>query len=433
MLDRSQAPDFQSIQKVVVAQAQSHELKNGIKLHWLHSGEQPVIRLEYIFAAGSWYEPARGVSYFTTKMLNEGTRQHTSGEISEYIDQFGSFLELGQNAERITLTVYTITRHLPKLLPLVHELLTESVFPEKELDNLKTITLQNLQVNLQKTSFLAQHRFREVIFGENHPYAKYIKEEDIAPVTRESLIAYHQQVIQKRPFDAILCGQITDETLQLVEKHLEGFDIQNNTIVRPSITLTNSNAYTELIERTESVQSTIRVGKRLQQPDGTPFTRRSPDYFSFVLLNEILGGYFGSRLMKNIREDKGFTYGIHSSLGTFRHGGFLVIGTDVKKEYTNQTLDEIRKEINLLHTELVPEDELDTVKNYILGAFAGSVTTSFSLADHFKTIYFEGLGYDFYDQYVSVITETTSETLLLLAQKYLAIDTLTEVVAGGKV
>ncbi|MDJ1468562.1 pitrilysin family protein [Cytophagaceae bacterium DM2B3-1] len=432
MLDRTQAPDFQSIKKVAVTQAHSKELTNGVKLHWVNAGEQPAIRLEYIFAAGSWYEPSRGVSYFTAKMLNEGTHRRSSGEISEYIDQFGSFLELSQNAERIILTVYTITKHLSKLLPLVHELLTESIFPEKELDNLKTITSQNLQVNLQKTSFLAQHRFRELIFGENHPYGKYIKDTDIAPVTKDLLVQYHQQAILQRPFDAVLSGQITDEALLAVEQHLSQFDVQKTLLTKPTLPVAEVSKHTELIERPESVQSTIRFGKRLLHKDGTSFTRRSSDYFSLVLLNEVLGGYFGSRLMKNIREDKGFTYGIHSSLGIFRKEGFIVIGTDVKKEFTNQTLEEIRKEITLLQTEPIPDEELETVKNYILGAFAGSVTTPFSLADHFKTIYFEGIGYDFYDKYVTEISQTTSETLLSLAQQYLNLDTFTEVVAGGK-
>ena len=432
MLDRTQAPEFQPIQKVLVTQAQSLKLANGIDLHWLTAGEQPVIRLEYLFRAGTWYEPHRGTSHFTAKMLTEGTQRRTATEIYEYIDQFGSFIETSQNAERIILTVYTLDKHLPALLPLLKEILTEPTFPEKELENLKTIAMQSLQVNLQKTSFLAQHRFREMLFGENHPYAKYLKEADIIQANCNSLAAYYEQTLMSRPFDVIIAGQVTDATLKLLQTHLEGFVISKDTISKPTVSVAPQSKVAELIEKKESVQSSIRVGKRLLNTDGSPFTRHSPDYFHFTVLNEILGGYFGSRLMKNIREDKGFTYGIHSSLATFHHEGFLVIGTDVKKEFTNQTLDEIRKEMRLLQTELVPEEELETVKNYLLGSFAGSVNTPFSLADHFKTIYFDNLDYGFFDQYVEGISQTTTEELMHLAQQYLDGDSLTEVVVGGK-
>ena len=432
MLDRTQAPGFQSIKKVSVAQAHSRTLANGVQLHWLDAGQQPAIRLEYLFKAGTWHEPQRGIAHFTAKMLNEGTRRRSAAEINEYIDQFGSFMELSHGAERITLTVYTITKHLPRLLPLLEELLTEPVFPERELGNLKKITGQNLQVNSQKTAFLAQNRFRELIFGENHPYARHVRMPDIALVHREALAAYFQSNVLHQPFNAVLAGQITDETLQLVERHLAGFVVSKDTIPDTEIKVQGNGPASETIEKTDSLQSSIRFGKLLLQPDGQPVTRRSADYFALSTLNEILGGYFGSRLMKNIREDKGFTYGIHSSLGTFRHEGFWVVGTDVKKEFTGQTLDEIRKEIRILQTEPVPPDELETVKSYLLGSFAGSVTTPFSLADHFKTIHFDGLDYGFYDRYVENVLQTTPETLLRLAQTYLDVEQMTEVVAGGR-
>jgi predicted Zn-dependent peptidase len=136
--------------------------------------------------------------------------------------------------------------------------------------------------------------------------------------------------------------------------------------------------------------------------------------------------------MKNIREDKGFTYGIHSSVVTFGREGYLTVGTDVKREFTNQTLAEIAKEIKILQTEPVGEEELQTVQSYMIGSFAGSITTPFALADHFKTIYFDGLGYDFFEKYIDNIRSATAQDLLDLANKYFSPDSFTEVVAGGK-
>ncbi|CAA9312473.1 MAG: Zinc protease [uncultured Cytophagales bacterium] len=424
-LDRTQPPSFQEIREIYVTRAQSQTLPNGIKLHWLNAGEQPALRLEFIFAAGNWYEPRKAVSYFAAKMLNEGTSTRTAAQINEYVDQFGSFLELNHGVERINVTLYALNKHLPALLPLVVDLITDSVFPEAELENLKTITQQNIRVNSEKTAFLAQNRFKELIFGADHPYGRSIHVADIPGIHPGLLKPYFEERLKGKPFDIVLSGMITDDVLKQVTGVFGQFPVTVPGADGSASKAIADQTRAEVIEKAGSLQSSLRVGKRL-------FTRRHPDYFKMMVLNEILGGYFGSRLMKNIREDKGFTYGIHSSLVTHQREGYLVIGTDVKREFTGQTLDEIRKEIKILQTEPVGEEELRTVQSYMIGSFAGSVTTSFALADHFKTIYFDGLDYAFYEHYIEHIRQTTAEDLLELANKYLDVDSLSEVVAGGK-
>jgi predicted Zn-dependent peptidase len=181
----------------------------------------------------------------------------------------------------------------------------------------------------------------------------------------------------------------------------------------------------ETVEKEDSLQSSIRIGKRL-------FTRKHPDYFKMLVLNEVFGGYFGSRLMKNIREEKGYTYGISSNLVTLRHDGFLVMGTDVKKEFTGPTIDEVYKEMEVLRKEPVGEEELQTVKNYMIGSFAGSLNSPFAIADNFKTIYFEGMSYDFFEHYIENILDTSAQDLMQLANTYLQPDTMLEVVVGGR-
>jgi predicted Zn-dependent peptidase len=424
-LDRTQPPPFQDIRYIDLPQAQSQTLLNGIKLHWISAGEQPVIRLEFIFQAGNWYEPQKGASYFTARMLNEGTSSRSAAQINGYVDQFGSFLELNHGVERINVTLYALNKHLPALLPLMADILSDSIFPEAELENLKNITGQNIQVNLEKTAFLAQNRFRELIFGPTHPYGRNIHLDDIPGVHAGVLRPYFEQRIKGKPFDLVLSGMITDEVLRQVTEVFGGLPVTPCHEDFQEMAALPEGPRQELIEKAGSLQSSIRVGKRL-------FTRRHPDYYKMLVLNEVFGGYFGSRLMRNIREDKGFTYGIHSSLATHQREGYLVIGTDVKKEFTNQTLDEIRKEIKVLQTEPVGDEELQTVQSYMIGSFAGAVTTSFALADHFKTIYFDGLGYEFYDNYIDSIRSTTAQDLMALANQYLNPDSFTEVVAGGR-
>jgi zinc protease len=425
MLDRTKAPAFQTLQSVHLPKAQTHRLDNGLPLHIVNVGEQPLIRLECIFMAGTWYEPKRAVAQFTIKMLNEGTSTRTSRQISEYVDQFGAFIEFNHGADRISLTVFSLVKYLPEILILVSDVLQDSVFPEKELDNLKIIKAQTLKVNLEKNAYVANAVFRERLFGINHPYGRDLREEDIQQISSDDLKQYYARHIRNRSFDIVLAGQVSDREIQLTNKYLgqhavtDAENADNKGFTFPSI-LTPV-----LVEKPDSVQSTIRMGRKL-------FSRSHPDYTRVLVLNEVLGGYFGSRLMKNIREDKGFTYGISSNLVTYQREGYWIIGTDVKKEATRQTIEETLKEINRLKTELVDEAELETVKNYMAGSFAGSLNTAFDIADRFKILYFEGLLPDFYDTYIERIQAVSARELMELANQYLDMNLLQEVVVGGK-
>src|SRR6201999_3753609 len=153
---------------------------------------------------------------------------------------------------------------------------------------------------------------------------------------------------------------------------------------------------------------------------GLPTINRThPDFSAMQILNTVLGGYFGSRLMANIREDKGYTYGIGSGISSLKHGAALFIATEVGADVCKAAINEIEKEINLLKTELIPEEELSLVRNYMLGSLLGSLENVFSHADKFKNIYFAGLDYDYYDRYTNTVKTITAPELKKLAEKYL--------------
>ena len=441
MLDRTISPDFQTIKAINFPPVQALTLSNGIPLYVINVGEQPVIKIELSFEAGNWQETENGVSLFTAKMITEGTSQHSSAQISEYFDKFGSFTESGQGLDRANFVVYGLKKHLPSLLPMVQELLQDSVFPEKELDSLKNIQLNSLQVNSEKTSFIANKTFRKTIFGEVHPYGKSLDEVAIEDINQEVLVNFYRNYWQGRPFKIFLSGNISDVEIALMQEYFGGFVVggaggnvvggdtdhgaDNGKGTNHGVNLIPTIIENIVIEKEGAIQSSIRMGKHLM-------TRKHPDYFPMLLLNEILGGYFGSRLMKNIREEKGLTYGISSNLALFSQAGYFVIGTDVKREFTQQTVDEIHKEIKILQTELVDESELETVKNYMVGSFAGSLNTPFDIADRYKVIFSEKLPLDFYQNYIPNIQQISAIQLLETANKYLGLETLTEIVVGGK-
>lgn len=425
VIDRTQVPAYQAIHEVRLPAVDTHRLDNSIPLHLIAVQQQPVLRLEIILEAGTQQERQAATAFFALKMLAEGTATRSSAQISEYLDSYGAFLEINNGADRSSLVVYCLTKFLPNVLPVVCDLLTEPTFPQKELDDLRNITLQNLRVNLEKNSYLAGVMLRETLFGREHPYGRSQTVEALEQISREAVVAFYERVIRNRPFQLLVAGQASLTEVALINQTLGQLSITDPVTPLASIPLHAIPEQPILVEKEASLQSSIRIGRRL-------FTRQHPDFFPMLVTNEVLGGYFGSRLMKNIREEKGFTYGISSNLVSFRKEGYFIIGTDVKKEYTQQTLDEIRKEIERLRVEPVPADELDTVKNYMAGEFVGSLNTPFEIADRYKVILLDGLPADFLAQYIDRVRSVSPDDIQRMINHYLQPDSLLEVVVGGK-
>ena len=425
ILDRTEAPAYKIINTINLPEPQSHLLDNGIPLHVINIGEQPVVRFECIFESGNWHEQHTGASFFAIKMLPEGTKSFTSSEISEAFDNIGAFIDMTHSSDRSGIVVYCLSRFLPEVLTLIQELLEEPKFPEKELDELRNITLQNLRVNKEKTAYLATTEFRRQLFGVDHPYGQSQEEKNIQGLLLTDIREHFEGHLKHGKRTIILAGQITDSDVKLVNEYFGQKEYQSTAAEILHTVDTNYEGKEVLVEKSDSVQSTIRIGRRL-------FTRQHPDYFKMLVTNEILGGYFGSRLMKNIREEKGLTYGISSHMVTLGREGYFMIGTDVKKEFTQQTIDEIKKEIYRLQTELLDDTELQTVKNFMAGEFAGSLNTAFEVADRQKILLLDKLPSDFFSRYIEQIHATTAEDIQLMASTYLRPEEMVEVVVGGK-
>jgi predicted Zn-dependent peptidase len=179
------------------------------------------------------------------------------------------------------------------------------------------------------------------------------------------------------------------------------------------------------IERNNAIQSAIRVGRPM-------FNKTHADYAGMQVLNTILGGYFGSRLMKNIREEKGYTYGIGSAVVSMIHGGYFFIASEVGAEVCSSALEEVYKEMDILRMEPIPEEELQMVKNYMLGSFLKSIDGAFNLVDRWKGIMFYNLGYEYYDRFINTVSTISPPELMMLAQKYLTRESMNELVVGKK-
>jgi zinc protease len=421
--DRTIAPEINPIDRFHLPKVETVSFSNGNKIHQFSLGSQPVVRIEWIFESGSRIEEKNGISFFTTKMLSEGTKIYSSPQIQEYLAQFGAFLEVQPGNDRINVTLYSLVKHLNTLIPFIKNLLTESTFPENELEKIKQIQSQNIQVNLEKTAYLAGIAYRELLFGKLHPYGKNLDEASIKNIFHNDLITFFQEHLLNKPCDIIISGGFDDSAVHLIENYF-GKDSLSPIKIKSQLTQPNIPLRERLIEKEGSVQSSIRYGRLL-------FNHTHKDYFDAYILNEILGGYFGSRLMQNIREEKGYTYGIHSSIVNLHDGGYFAIGTDVKREFTKNTIEEIEKELQLLIDVPVSNNELSTVKSFMLGSFIGDIQTPFSVADKFKTIYFNRLGYEYYDQFFNRIKTITSAELQEVAARYFDPKEMSYVIAGG--
>ncbi|CAN5292238.1 pitrilysin family protein [soil metagenome] len=421
MVDRTKAPVFKKIDSISLQNPEKHLFDNGAPLFVINAGSQPILRLEFIIRAGIWYESKPGLAYFTSKMLLEGTETKSAHEISYLFDRFGAHIEITPGFDFLTIAIYTLSKHLPALLPIIREILTEPTFPNPELETLKKIKIQNTRVNSEKTNYLASVNFRKKLFGDHHPYGKELTEEEIQDISLEDLQVFYQEYLFNE-WEIILSGQVESIHIELIRNYFETHP--RNSLELNSYLSSNENTCPSIIEKSSSLQSSIRIGKKL-------FTKDHPYFHKIQIVNEILGGYFGSRLMKNIREDKGFTYGIHSNVISLRKEGYLVIGTDVKKENTVQTIEEIYKEVRILSESPVEDLELETVKNFMTGSFLAEINTPFALADKFKSVHLHGLHVEIYQDYIQTINNIDSDSILEIANKYLSENEFVEVIAGG--
>ncbi|SHJ84619.1 Predicted Zn-dependent peptidase [Hymenobacter daecheongensis DSM 21074] len=422
MLDRQVAPPVQPLASVTLPAADVFSLPNGARLHVLHNDAQPIIRLEIAFRAGKWYDPAPGVSLLTARMLLEGTRTRTARQIADEVAFYGASLECEQGFDRATLTLYCLSRHLEKLLPLVAEVIIAPTFPAVELELLKTRTIQNVRVERQKTSYLASERFAQNLYGPEHPYGIAFNESSFRQTTREAIAAFHESHYQLATSEVFLCGNVSSSHQNLIQEVLGSINSEPSAETTPALLFPQS-APPAHVNVPDSSQSSLRIGRVWP-------SLHHPDTHHLQVLIKVLGGYFGSRLMKNIREDKGFTYGIYASISPRENASHLVIGTDVNAISTEAAIAEIKRELVRLQEEIIPAEELQTVKNYMAGKFANELGTVFEQCDKYKNLIFLKLPHTYYTDFLAQISKVDSSTLLHLAQQYLLPEKMIEVAAG---
>jgi zinc protease len=420
MLDRKTAPQFAEIKDFHLPSPEIIELANGIPLVLYEDVQQKVLKIELVYKAGKWFESKRGVSHFTAQMLERGTAKRNSYQIAEAFDQFGCSTEINAGFDFTSLSLYTLTKNITSVLPVFCEVASTPSFPQSEFALMKDVFRQNLKINNKKNSYIAGKTIRQNIFGSQHPYGSSLEESDVVNLSREDLVDFFNTHFVLH--EIYITGALREDEKKILINDLSNLKVLK--LASDKIKLSgDQERFSQLIEMPDSVQSSLRIGKRT-------INRSHPDYPTLVLLNHILGGYFGSRLMKNIREQKGLTYGIHSSISAVKNDALFLIGTDVNKENQELAISEIKFEIKKLQENLVGLDELEVTKNHLLGSLQLEAANPFSLVEKIKAIRLNQLTPDFYNTLFNKISDSDAEMINGVAQSYLNIETLFELSVG---
>lgn len=424
IINRKIQPHFNQIKNIDIIRAENLKLSNGMPVCIINAGTQDVVKIDFVFNAGSWEQEKPLEALFTNMMLNEGTSNYKSSKIAYILDFYGAHLNLSADKHYASLSLLVLTKHLDKTLPVVEDILKHSIFPEKEFKTILQKEKELFIVENEKVKTLARNRFSQILFGKNHPYGKIASLEDFDKLTNRQLKTFYESLYNGSNCTIFVSGKVTEKVIPLIEKSFGGKDWCKKTVLKKNIVADKSiSEKFHLIKKEDAVQSAVRVGKVL-------FNKKHPDFLGMLVLNTILGGYFGSRLMSNIREDKGYTYGIGSVMVSMKNSGFFVIISEVGADVSSNTIKEINFELKRLRTETIPEEELSLVRNYILGEMLNNFDGPFAIAEAYKSIMEYGLGIDYFNKAIHTIKTIKARDLKRLASEHLHEETMFQVIAG---
>jgi zinc protease len=397
-------------------------LDNGVPVYTINAGEQDVLQVEMVFYAGNSFEQQKNVASVTNFMLKNGTATRTAFEINEHFEYYGAYCNRACYNETAVINLSSITKHIPALLPVVRDMITASIFPENELAIYKQNSKQRLSVSLQKCDFVASRLIDAVVYGDKHPYGSYTNPEDIDSVTTAQLKEFYQQYYLKGECVIFVSGKMPATIQEELNKNFGDLGLKARTGSLPLIPVQPATEKKYRIANDPNgVQGAIRIAREFPN-------RHHPDFMKVMVLNTLFGGFFGSRLMSNIREDKGYTYGIHSYVQNHLQQTAWLISTEAGATVCEATIEEVYKEMKLLREELVNEEELLLVRNYLIGTILGDLDGPFQIMGRWKNLLLNGLDENYFYQSVDTIKKITAEELRELAKKYLNPEDFYEIV-----
>lgn len=425
MLDRTIAPPSGAFRPPHLPAYSRHQLSNGLEVYLLPFGQDEVLQLEWISRAGNAFLQQAGLANYSLANLQEGTDKRSAKQIAQELDQYGAWIGHDVGDEVVSLQLSMLSKQFAQIVPLFRDLLCEPSFPEENFVQMKARAQQNLLTASQKTSFQARRRFGHLLYGQGHPYGRHLGVPELEALSLVDIRTYHQHYLVPANTVLAICGRFeTEAILSVLEEQLGTIPSGNAPLLTDYAEQAPQNQLTtELIER-KGPQSTIRMGH-------LSLSRHDDDYVGMRVLMSLLGGFFGSRLMKKIREEKGYTYGVYAALSGRPRYGQIVIQTDVANTYVEETRQLILDEMKRLQDHAPEEEELRLVKNYMLGQSLNQRETAFQLGGILRYHIASGIDFTEMEQRFLQIEALTPAKIRDLAQKWLRPEQMLSIICGG--
>lgn len=416
-------PRSKLVETVSLIEPEKYVLDNGIPVYLINAGTQEVVKIDLIFEAGSVLQQIPLQAQFTSKCLVEGTESFNSNTIAETVDFYGAYLKPSVSKDDASISLFSLNKHLEHLLPVFSEVALRPTFPEQEVQTMVGKLRQEYLVNMEKVSFIAQQQFSGLVFGKHHPYGKNIVLPDYENINSDILRSFYEKFYMTSGFKIIVSGKVNNGVIKMLNRYFGKHRVVFEKQLPGDLNISPAPTPEHYVPKENALQSAIRIGK-------ATVNKNHDDFLPFMIVNTILGGYFGSRLMTNIREDKGYTYGIGSGLASFKHAGMFFIASETGNEVTEKAIDQVFIEIEKLRNEPVLEKELSLVKNYLLGTFLRSADGPFALADLFKAVLDYDLDMSYYDIFLHTVKNITIKDIQKIAVKYLQPESMIKLIVG---
>jgi predicted Zn-dependent peptidase len=428
MLNRRLAPPVHQVSNLLLPYPKVLRLDNGIPLYVLDFPGQEVLKVEAVFRAGRPQEEKRLAARATARLLREGTSTRKGAEIAEHFDFYGASVSVPTNLDTANFVLFSLSKYAADVIPVFAELLRDPSFPEDELETFRRTSIQELSIELEKVETLAYRKVTELIFGEDHPYGYNSVADDYTGIQREDLQDFFKKWYTPSNCQLFASGHVDENILKLLNQHFgTATGIVHSgvsPVIPPQAAIPKTQKAKQVsIAHPGSLQTAIKIGRRA-------FGRSHPDFNGLFVLNTMLGGYFGSRLMAQIREKKGYTYNIYSTLDAYLTDGCLYIATEVDPGNAAATVKAIFAEMKKMREKPVPPEELEMVRNYLLGMLLNGLDGPMNISDMVRGMIVEELPWESFTDMVETIRTITAEDVQLLAQRYLQPDDFWTVTVG---
>lgn len=393
---------------------QEYSLPNGNTLYYFPNTNLELVKLDFTFESGSAYQQYKSQAHAANQLFGEATTLHTAQQVAEFMDFRGIVVERMTDITQGNISFYFLRKYAEELLPLVREFFDCPCVTPQLFEAYISQRRLKIAQGFQQTNYLARNRFYECLYGSDTPMGTYAVPSDLDNLTVAAVEQFMAERYRLANAHIVLAGNVDDSLLALVGKYLSGNDRVEQTplILHNPAELKITDPQHVVLPA--AVQSSLRIGRVL------PMAWDSLEYAQFMVLCTVLGGYFGSRLMSNIREDKGYTYGIYSMTQVYRGTIVFYITADVAAEATRPAVEEVLKEVQRLQEELVSVEELDRVRNVMMGDFIRSIDGTFEVSERYRQLVATAMTEQFSANYLDAVQHVTPEQLQLLAKKYLA-------------